>query len=204
MLGKTHTAVGVATALVLLQPKTIPELVLGAGTAAIGSVISDIDCSSSKSSKRATKIILAVEIIAVGMVLAEAIFHLGLYQKLMNNSSAMRIFLALAVFFVICVYGKKTQHRTFMHSLLSGALLTGCVAVLLPALAPYFGTAFVSHLALDLLNYKGQQLLYPARKFFRLGLCTASGVVNQILLVCGSIAAVGIAIRLLIRIVLHR
>lgn len=52
MLGKTHMAVGVAASLLLLQPRTLPELILGAGTAAVGSVISDIDCGSSESSRR--------------------------------------------------------------------------------------------------------------------------------------------------------
>ena len=61
MLGKTHMAVGVAASMLLFQPNTLPELIFGAGAAAIGSVISDIDCSSSESSRRADKIIFAAE-----------------------------------------------------------------------------------------------------------------------------------------------
>ncbi len=45
-----------------------------------------------------------------------------------------------------------------------------CVGVFLPMLVPYFGIAFASHLALDFLNHKGEQLLYPYRKRFSLGM----------------------------------
>ena len=61
MLGKTHMAVGVAASLLLLQPRTLPELILGAGAAAVGSVISDINCGTSESSRRADQIILIPE-----------------------------------------------------------------------------------------------------------------------------------------------
>lgn len=90
MLGKTHMAVGVAASLLLLQPHTLPELILGAGTAAVGSVISDIDCGTSESSRRADQIIFVLETIVIGIVLVEAHWHLGLYQRLMSNSSVSR------------------------------------------------------------------------------------------------------------------
>lgn len=72
MLGKTHMAVGVAASLLLLQPRTLPELILGAGTAAVGSVISDIDCGSSESSRRADQITFVLETIVIGIVVVEA------------------------------------------------------------------------------------------------------------------------------------
>ena len=108
MLGKTHMAVGVAASMLLFQPNTLPELIFGAGAAAIGSVISDIDCSSSESSRRADKIIFAAETIVIGIAAVEAHWHIGLYQKLMSNSSVSRIILACAAFLAICAYGKKT------------------------------------------------------------------------------------------------
>ena len=113
MLGKTHMTVGVAASLLLLQPHTLPELILGAGTAAVGSVISDIDCGTSESSRRADQIIFVLETIVIGIVVVEAHWHLGLYQRLMSNSSVSRIVLACAAFLAICAYGKKTPHRSF-------------------------------------------------------------------------------------------
>ena len=108
MLGKTHMAVGVAASLLLLQPRTLPELILGAGAAAVGSVISDIDCGTSESSRRADQIIFVSETIVIGIAAVEAHWHLGLYQRLMSNSSVSHIVLACAAFLAVCAYGKKT------------------------------------------------------------------------------------------------
>lgn len=197
MLGKTHMAVGVTASMLLFQPNTLPELIFGAGAAAIGSVISDIDCSSSESSRRADKIIFAAETIVIGIAAVEAHWHIGLYQKLMSNSSVSRIILACAAFLAICAYGKKTPHRSFMHSFLAGGLLSSSVAVFLPMLVPYFGAAFLSHLILDLLNRKGEQLFYPYQKRFSLGICSASGLINKIFLLCGSVMSAGVILKLL-------
>ena len=57
MLGKTHMAVGVAAGLVVMHPQNIQELIVGTGTLAVGSVISDIDIGTSDSHKEADKII---------------------------------------------------------------------------------------------------------------------------------------------------
>ena len=197
MLGKTHMAVGVAASMLLFQPGTLPELIFGAGAAAIGSVISDIDCGSSESSRRADKIIFAAETIVIGIAAAEAHWHIGLYQKLMSNSSVSRIILACAAFLAVCAYGKKTPHRSFMHSFLAGGLLSSSVAVFLPMLVPYFGAAFLSHLVLDLLNHKGEQLFYPYKKRFSFGICSASGLINKILFLCGSVVSAGVILKLL-------
>lgn len=204
MLGKTHMAVGVATSLLLLQPQTLPELILGAGTAAVGSVISDIDCGTSDSSRKAEKIIFILETLIVVIAAVEARWHLGLYQKLMANSSASRMILACAAFIAVCAYGKKTPHRSFLHSFLAGGLLMSSVAVFLPMLVPYFGIAFASHLALDVLNRKGEQLLFPYRKRFSLGICSSSGLVNRLFLLCGTVLTAGVTLRLLAGMVLHR
>lgn len=203
MLGKTHMAVGVAASL-LLQPHTLPELILGAGTAAVGSVISDIDCGTSESSRRADQIIFVLETIVIGIVVVEAHWHLGLYQRLMSNSSVSRIVLACAAFLAICAYGKKTPHRSFFHSFLAGGLLMSSVGVFLPILVPYFGIAFASHLVLDFLNHKGEQLLYPYRKRFSLRICSASGLVNRLFLFCGSVLSVGVTLKLLTGVIFHR
>lgn len=204
MLGKTHMAVGVAASLLLLQPHTLPELILGAGTAAVGSVISDIDCGTSESSRRADQIIFVLETIVIGIVVVEAHWHLGLYQRLMSNSSVSRIVLACAAFLAICAYGKKTPHRSFFHSFLAGGLLMSSVGVFLPILVPYFGIAFASHLVLDFLNHKGEQLLYPYRKRFSLRICSASGLINRLFLFCGSVLSVGVTLKLLTGVIFHR
>ena len=49
MTGKTHLSVGTAAAVCVTQPQNLSSLLLCLGTAAIGSVISDIDVTTSES-----------------------------------------------------------------------------------------------------------------------------------------------------------
>lgn len=49
MTGKTHLSVGTAATVCVTQPQTLSSLLLCLGTAAIGSVISDIDVTTSES-----------------------------------------------------------------------------------------------------------------------------------------------------------
>ncbi len=46
----------------------------------------------------------------------------------------------------------------------------------------YFLIGFMSHLILDILNYKGVQLLWPCKKSFKLELCHSDGIVNLLLM----------------------
>ena len=56
MLGRTHFFIGTAAALAVLQPQTVPALVAGAGAAAIGGLISDIDVGTSQAHRDADKL----------------------------------------------------------------------------------------------------------------------------------------------------
>lgn len=197
MLGKTHMAAGVAASLLIMQPKNIQELILGTGVSAIGAVISDIDSGTSERHKDADKIIFMTLAAAAAMIAIEYIWHVGLYRKIMSNSSAARIVTAFAAFLVICAFGKEQPHRSFMHSILALALLAGCVAVFLPLMVPYFSIAFISHLVLDFLNRKGERLLYPLRCRFSLGICSSKGLVNKLICKAGFLTSVGVFVLLL-------
>lgn len=184
-------AIGTSASLLLLQPATITELILGTGAAMIGSVISDIDIGTSDSHREADKIVAFAAFTVILIFLAESIWDIGIYQKLLSNSSIMQATPSVAAFFVICAIGKEQPHRSFMHSFLAFGLLTGCVAGFLPLLAPYFGIAFLSHLIADLFNRKGERLFFPMKKGFRLNLCSSKGLVNRILFRVCSLITVG-------------
>lgn len=184
--------------LMIMQPKNIQELILGTGVAAIGGVISDIDIGTSDSHKEADKIIAMAALAVTAVIAAEYIWDVGLYRRLMRNSSVARIAVAAASFLIICAFGKERPHRSFMHSILALFLLTGCVVIFLPMAAPYFGIAFASHLALDLLNRKRERLLYPWRKGFGLNLCSSKGLVNRLLFRISSGLAVGLFVLYLV------
>ena len=186
MLGKTHMVVGVSASLCVLQPQNIRELIIGVGASVIGSVISDIDIGTSESHKEANRIIFASVMVVIAVVILEAMFDIGIYQKIMSSFSAQKILGGMAGFLIICAFGKEQPHRSFMHSFLALFVLTACVEIFFPMATPYFGVAFFSHLFLDAFNKKEEELFFPYKKGFCLGLCTAKGIVNSLLFRIGS------------------
>ena len=98
MLGRTHFFIGTAAALAVLQPQTVPALVAGAGAAAIGGLISDIDVGTSQAHRDADKIITATVAVAVLTILAEYKLNLGIYRRLTSDSSVLRLLTGTAAF----------------------------------------------------------------------------------------------------------
>ena len=76
-----------------------------------------------------------------------------------------------------------------MHSLAALLGLTACVYVILPPAAPAFAAAYLSHIGVDLLNRRGEQLLWPLQRRFALGLCRSDGAVNALLCAASTLAA---------------
>ena len=147
MLGRTHFFIGTAAALAVLQPQTVPALVAGAGAAAIGGLISDIDVGTSQAHRDADKIITATVAVAVLTILAEYKLNLGIYRRLTSDSSVLRLLAGTAAFLLICAYGKQQPHRSFMHSfaalaLLRGHHLPGCVRLFCRGLSVPSGARF--------------------------------------------------------------
>lgn len=200
MLGKTHMAVGVAAGLAIMHPHNIQELIVGTGTLAIGSVISDIDIGTSDSHKDADKIIALACLACFAVVVLESILHLGIYRHLMRSSSLRRIMIGLAAFLLLCAFGKEQPHRSFMHSIPALLLLTGCIEIIFPLAKPYFIIGFVSHLMLDLFNRRDERLLYPLKWGLSFGMCSSKGLVNQVLFSVGSAASALIFAVLLLQI----
>ncbi len=103
--------------LLFLQPQTVPVLVTGAGAAAIGGLISDIDVGTSQAHRDADKIITATVAVAVLTILAEYKLNLGIYRRLTSDSSVLRLLTGTAAFLLICAYGNSSRTSSFMHSL---------------------------------------------------------------------------------------
>lgn len=154
MLGRTHFFIGTAAALAVLQPQTVPALVAGAGAAAIGGLISDIDVGTSQAHRDADKIITATVAVAVLTILAEYKLNLGIYRRLTSDSSVLRLLAGTAAFLLICAYGKQQPHRSFMHFLhaficgagiadgVRGHHLPGCVRLFCRGLSVPSGARF--------------------------------------------------------------
>ena len=185
MTGRTHWTVGTAAALCVAQPPNIREWVLCVAAAAVGSVISDIDVTTSDS-REALNRITAVSVLAVAAAgVAEAWWHLGIVRNFDRESNVFRLILGFAAFLAICTFGKKQPHRSFMHSFLGLFLLGSVAGLIYPAMTPYFSAAMLSHMLLDLLNRRGVRLLYPLRKGFCFGICSADGWLDRKLFLAG-------------------
>lgn len=185
MLYKTHAAVGIASSLLIFQPKTVSEVLLGFSAAYVGSIISDIDVGTSTSHKGADKIILSIILVTAAAIAADYYWKLGLYNELRSSNELMSFIISLSGFITICLVGKQTPHRSFMHSFLAFILLSVCVAISLPLAVPYFSTGFASHIVLDFLNKKKLRLLYPLKAGFSLDVCKSGGLINKFFFLCG-------------------
>lgn len=188
MLGKTHFFVGMAAALAVYPPQTMPILVAGTAAAALGGVIPDIDSGTSEAHKDADKIIGVATAIVAAAVVADCIFHIGIYRRIRRDSNVYRVVMGGLFFLVICAFGKNKPHRSFMHSVLALLLLGACVNIVFPDVAKYFGIGFVSHLCIDLLNRRRVRLLWPFGRGFCLRLCSADGVVNRCMMTVAAAA----------------
>ena len=190
MLGRTHFFIGISAALPVMQPSSMSTLVAGAGAAAIGGMISDIDSGTSQAHREADKIMTAAIAVTAIVILADYKFHVGIYERLMRNSSIARLLTGAMAFIIICTYGSSQPHRSFMHSFLSLFMLTACIDVIYPDAAPYFAVAYASHLALDLLNYRRLRLIWPMKRGFSLGFCSSQGLINHLLMSAGMVCVV--------------
>ena len=189
MTGKTHLSVGLAITMFVTQPKTIGELVLCIGVASIGSVISDVDVSTSDSHEKLDRILALAVITSIIIAFIEYKWNVGIVKLFMNNSNAIRLFIGMTAFLGICAFGKTRPHRSFMHSFLAVALLSASVYILLPLAVPYFAIAMMSHMTIDTLNRKKVLLIYPIPLGVSFGLCHAKGLVNNMIFKVATIVA---------------
>ena len=123
MIGKTHWAVGTAAALCAARPTELRELVLCVSAAAVGSVISDIDVTTSDSRETLNRITAVAVLAAAAAGIAELWFHLGIIRSFDRESNLFRLVVGFGIFLAVCTFGKSQPHRSFMHSFAGWFLL---------------------------------------------------------------------------------
>ncbi|WP_052378021.1 metal-dependent hydrolase [Robinsoniella sp. KNHs210] len=187
MTGKTHVALGTAAALLIGQPENIREVVLCIGTASVGSVISDIDVSTSEARRDVNKVIAITLLAVIATVFMEYQWKLGITASFMRNSNLVRLVMGMTAFLGVCIFGKSRPHRSFMHSLPAVGILSFILYIIYPILVPYFIISMLSHIAADIFNYKNVRLLYPLKWGISLDLCRADGLISKVLCGAGSL-----------------
>ena len=188
MMGKTHLAVGIASALLVAQPKTLTGCAVSVIGGAIGGTLSDVDLFDQENHHALKGQLLGVGLAILVFVL-DRWLELGLFAKMLNPDRGMASVSGIA-FAVLWILGVKSAHRSFTHSILGLILFSFVIKLLFPSMALSFSAAFVSHLILDFLNKKDLRLFYPLRTGVSLGLCYADRWANQVFLRLGTVLSV--------------
>lgn len=178
MLGKTHAAVGTASAL-LVMGSTVAHhpvsLVAGATIAAIGGLMPDIDLDSKHAKATGITSLAAVAAIGSGKELTS------------SNLTQPNQLIGLLALIVLVVIGLKSNHRGFTHSIIALALFSTAVEMIAGDVFIWFTIGYASHLIIDLFNKKGESILFPIKTKVCFNLCTADGITNKVL---GTLATV--------------
>lgn len=179
MTGTTHAVVGAATALAtacLVSGSLSVEAGTGIAVAGMaGGVLADIDV---KQSKAATWTRYGIAICVIGLVVT-----IVTGSKVRFNAATLG---GLALFVALAIWGMQSPHREKTHSLVF-AIGFSVAIYLAGGYAWAFGLGYLSHLAIDFPNKKGECLLWPLPKRFCLGLCGANGIVSKCLCALGCV-----------------
>ncbi|WP_027438083.1 metal-dependent hydrolase [Lachnospira multipara] len=191
MQTNTHLAVGACLGLTLTLAAPTEITVLGLCATSIGAIIPDIDIDGT--GKKETKYIimgisatLAIVPVLAGLVCMPEIFvclKRTSFMSLTFSTAAkstiswsyiaflISTIMGFALFIGLCAFSNKTDHRTFSHSFMGMALFTFSIVLINPLEAGFFLVGYLSHIGLDLLNYRPVKLLYPKKRGFSFRLC---------------------------------
>ena len=194
MMGKTHIAVGIATAFILFRPYTPSELAAATIGGSIGGIMADIDVKIDKSNKYSFKASIDAlygELLAISISLAVFLADCQFGGEIIKRIADNYIFSITGCVFLtgLIIVGEMSKHRDRTHSLL--ALMLFSIAVVM--IDSYIGIAFflgyASHLFIDLFNKMDIRLLYPLKKGISFKLIYADRIGNEVLLLLGTFCA---------------
>lgn len=197
MLGRTHKKIAVALSFAILQPTTVPACLGTMAAGSIGGTVCDVDILLRKHPAKdeepnrddrydtwadiGSNILLTFLFVLVDLFIGNGavdwfLCHIG-----------FRTIAASAVFALIVVCGMMATHRSFMHSILVGISLSGCLYFICLPLTPAFTIGFTTHILLDLLNKTGICLFWPIKRRFNFNVCASNKTANAILETFGEI-----------------
>ena len=182
MMGKTHLAIGIASALVLMEPQTLSDCLVTIAGGAIGGVLCDIDILDNDYERDIFNVqSMAIGITAIVLVI-DYFLQNGICTFISNNENALG---GGILFALLCVIGYKSSHRSFTHSFFALFLFSIVLRWFYPPVVNSFAIGFLSHQLLDFLNKKKIRLFYPMDVGLCLGLCYADGIMNKLFMLLG-------------------
>ncbi len=186
MMAKAHITVGMAAAMTVMMPASVPEALPVVTGAALGCLICDIDCENKRERNDSSRWRVVMGAVAAAAIIEDYLLGAGMWKSLGENGSFMW-FIGLAGFALTCTFASISSHRGFAHSLTALAPETVFIWLVFPAAAEPFAIAFLSHIMLDILNMKKVRVFYPARQGVALGLFYADRLANRVFASAGSI-----------------
>lgn len=188
MMGKTHYAIGLATALAVIHPQTLNECFVAVIGGSIGGVLADNDTldhdyHSDALSGQALAFATAAIVLALDYFL-----NAGICSTI--SGRPMLPIIGMIGFIILYVVGYFSNHRTFTHSFLTLILYALTSSLIYMPLGISLSVAYLSHLLLDVLNKKKVPLLYPLKFGICLKLCYASKTANKVLMYTGFAATI--------------
>ena len=174
MNGSTHTAAGLAcglTAAAFLMPETLtlPGVVMGSGAAVIASTLPDCDQYETHMNQG-----------------FQCIVKLVVFCFLVQWLTGTSVDWQYAFFFVIGIFvGAMTEHRSATHSVAALLIFTWLFSTMAgnhQELTFWFFVAYASHMVLDILNKRGEMLLWPlSKERFCLKLSKSEGKLGKLI-----------------------
>lgn len=186
MLGKTHFVLGMASALVITQPQTIPGVITSMIGGAIGGWIVDIDIKNrdikrSEDAERENVYDTIIDVLfIIAFITVDFFTGEGMCQYVIDNWG-VKIWGALFGLLILSLIGLNTKHRTFTHSFLAMILFSGSVYLFCRPAAIPFLIGYASHLISDFFNKWGLQLFFPLKWKLCLKLCRSNEKANRVL-----------------------
>lgn len=184
-MSKTHIAVGIASSLLIVQPKSTTECLTAVLGGTIGGIISDVDVKSNDYCKDALYGRLIAALMIAVVLFADWITGGEIVYSIINPDRRILVISGIILSFIWILAGMTQNHRSFTHSFLALILLSGSLYMIYPAITNSFVIGFLSHLFLDLMNKKRVQLFFPIGKGFCLGICYADKTANFVFLLGG-------------------
>lgn len=187
MSGTTHILLGTAATICVTQPTTKTELIAATLVGALGSMIADIDTDNSKISTffRSGLFLL---ILFGYLQLHYGVVDVSSIYQYMETQFALPQMIGCFVFLLLLLLGTFTKHRHVTHSIEYTLLLCVCMYFIQPSFVLPLAIGLLSHIVLDLLNYKKVRLSLLFKLEFAFKICASDGAINTLLTTVGLIA----------------
>lgn len=197
MMGRAHAAVGAAAGSAMAFAVTkagigitlagfggdaFSSVCIGAAVGAVGGIFPDVDSKGSTINTKLNKLVVPAVVMIVALAVLLKRGTLRIDPTIMNAA------VGLSAIMACIVGGHISSHRGFTHSILACFLYAvGSFFLFGPVIGAISLAGYVSHLAIDLPNKKGEQLFFPSKKRLKLGLVEASGIANNVAMFVGSV-----------------